>query len=82
MFFNAYYISQSIFIMFGLVFMIIRKYGHCQCRFKVCHLLYDIFENCSCFIVYVIVESYDFSEFNSKYIDTWSMLMNFCLKMS
>jgi transposase len=55
--------------------MTIRKYDQYQCRFKVDNPLDSIPENHPCFVVDAIVESLDFSEFNSKFIDTPGMPM-------
>ena len=55
--------------------MTIRKYDQYQCRFEVVNPVDNIPDNHPCFIIDSVVESLDFDEFNSGYIDTAGMPM-------
>jgi len=55
--------------------MTIRTYDQYQCSFKVDNPLKNIPKDHPCFIVDAVVESLDFSEFESKYCDTVGMPM-------
>ena len=55
--------------------MTIRKYDQYQCSFKVDNPLSNIPKEHPCFIVDAVVESLDFSDFDSKYSDTVGMPM-------